>query len=216
MSEHFLEKQLIVIDDFYRNPDAVRALALSLNFSSKAGKLYPGREAIAENNDWSLVWRNLAKFIGAKCVSQAKREIPFSQGKFMLAYSEHEKLRQTNVHVDLNEWAAVIYLSLPQHCTGGLSWYRHIETGAITDTPEWNEICFSEYANKGQDAVREAVLKMSRDLTQWKEIGRVSMRYNRAVLFRSDCFHGTTCLFGNRPENGRLIQLFEFHLDDTK
>ena len=36
------------------------------------------------------------------------------------------------------------------------------------------------------------------------------MRFNRLVVFRSDFFHAITELFGDRAENGRLVQLLHF------
>jgi hypothetical protein len=37
------------------------------------------------------------------------------------------------------------------------------------------------------------------------------MRYNRAVLLMAQCFHMSMGVFGDRPENGRLTQHFEFY-----
>ena len=44
----------------------------------------------------------------------------------------------------------------------------------------------------------------------WEWLFEVPMRFNRLIIFRSDFFHAITELFGDRPENGRLVQLLHF------
>ncbi|MBC7683199.1 MAG: hypothetical protein H7172_12785 [Ferruginibacter sp.] len=45
---------------------------------------------------------------------------------------------------------------------------------------------------------------------RWEWLFEVPMRFNRLVVFGSDYFHAVTELFGNQPDNGRLVQLFHF------
>jgi len=47
-------------------------------------------------------------------------------------------------------------------------------------------------------------------MNEWEQIGEIPMLYNRAILLMSQCFHGSTGLFGNTVENGRLTQNFQF------
>ena len=48
-----MRKSVIVIDDFYEDPDAIRELALRQRWTRKEGATYPGREAIVPGRDWS-------------------------------------------------------------------------------------------------------------------------------------------------------------------
>lgn len=202
---------LTVVDEFYDDPYRVRDIALSSAFDKPAWKLFPGREALAANCDWTGSWERLREFIGEPCLGPNPRTYEFPQGKFNLALATDEETRGTRVHVDLNYWAAIVYLSLPEHCQGGTAWYRHRSTGAFTDTEEWTRALFGHLDGTSVEEVRAAMLKVSLDRDQWEEIARVEMRFNRAVIFEAQAFHATACLFGNRPENGRLTQNFEFY-----
>ena len=51
-------RTLVVIDEFYEDPDSVRASALGLRFARFPGATYPGGEAI-DGRDWSAVWARL-------------------------------------------------------------------------------------------------------------------------------------------------------------
>ena len=203
---------LTVVDDFYDDPYKVRKLALSSAFDKPAWKLFPGREAVAENKDHGADFLGrIREFIGEPCLGANPRTYEFPQGKFNLALAADEETRGTRVHVDLNYWAAVIYLSLPEHCQGGTAWYRHRSTSALTDTAEWHKALFGHLDGESVEKVRAAMLKVSLDRDQWEEIARVEMRFNRAVIFEAHTFHATASLFGDRPENGRLTQNFEFY-----
>ncbi|QFS52814.1 DUF6445 family protein [Nostoc sphaeroides] len=203
---------IIVIDNFYDDPDEIRKLALSLNYSKDPNKVYPGAEGIAIGYDWTEVMNRMRSYIDEPCqTSSPLRNPPFPQGKFNLALASDENKRLSRVHVDLNRWAGVVYLSRPEDCCGGTSWYRHRASGAITDTQEWMEQIFSHCAGKTAEEYKKDVLKVSTDMSQWEEIQRVAMVYNRALILMAHTFHATTCLFGTDINNGRLTQHFELY-----
>ena len=202
---------LAVIDNFYDNPDDVRECALSLDFRKKPDQVFPGAEGFSSEVDWSNVTTYMQSIIREKCGTFTSQKPNFSQGKFNLALARDEDKRLSRVHVDLNKWSGVIYLSKPQDCQGGTSWYRHRQTGALEDSEDWcNEILRNSSQNS-VSALREHILKVSKDMTEWEEIQRVAMKYNRAVVFNAKVFHGTSCLFGDKMDNGRLTQHFEFY-----
>lgn len=208
------EVSLAVIDDFYDDPERVRDAALTASFDKPAWKYFPGREAVVDSIDWSGAWERMRASLGVSGIGPNPRDYAFPQGKFNLAVEADEDTRGTRVHVDLNRWAGVIYLSRPADCRGGTSWYRHKATGALTDSGEWHDHCFGHLAGQDVDKIRTAMLQTSLDRSQWEEIARIEMRFNRAVVFMSQTFHATSCLFGDRPENARLSQHFEFYTDD--
>ena len=203
-------QSLIVLDDFYDDPDSVRRLALSCDFRSKPGATYPGREAVGKGIDWTRT-RNALRMYIDDTVDAPSREPPFPQGKFRLALACDQALRLDGVHEDIQLWSAVIYLSRDEDCRGGVAFYRHRETGALASTPEWHERTFAHHQHLSERERAAEFWRYMRDETQWEEIGQVAMRYNRAVLLMAQCFHGSTGIFGTEPENGRLTQHFEFY-----
>jgi tetratricopeptide (TPR) repeat protein len=128
---------------------------------------------------------------------------------------------RADVHVDNprlpNILGGVLCLALPQHCRGGTAFFRHRDSGweRRPDQATLRAQGFDSFlafqqrhlpANRRQ---RFAEWQQQRD-SVWQQVLEVEMRFNRLILFRSDFFHAITDLFGDRPENGRLVQLFHF------
>ena len=76
-------RSVIVVDDFYDDPDAIRDLALTLPYQKKPGATYPGREA-ASDHDWRGVREHLRSHIDEPCDEECPKDPPFRQGKFRL------------------------------------------------------------------------------------------------------------------------------------
>ncbi len=58
-----------------------------------------------------------------------------------------------------------------------------------------------------------------RSLTQeqrdsWQALLEVPMRHNRLIVYKGHYFHSISNVFGDTPENGRLVQLFFFEVPD--
>jgi hypothetical protein len=61
---------------------------------------------------------------------------------------------------------------------------------------------------------RQGVLSFFNDEKQFEQIGLIPMAFNRAILLMAHSFHGTGKTFGDRKENGRLTQHFEFYREE--
>lgn len=199
---------LMVFDDFYERPHEVREQALSLHYRLKTGAFYPGREA--HGGDLEHVRLRIRALIPDDCDCPCPKEPAFVQGKFRLALASDVNCRPDGVHEDVQSWSAIVYLSLPQHCTGGIGLYRHRATGVTKSTPEWEESVFGSL-DSDPSVREEGIRQHMRDLSNWEQIGEVPMAFNRLVLLRAHCFHASTGIFGGDPASGRLTQHFEFY-----
>ena len=204
-------QSLVVVDNFYDDPDAIRNLAASLDFRRFEGVTYPGAEARCSELDWSVVQKRLARYVLEPVDVLGPKQPAFPQGLFRLALLEDEANRPDGVHQDIQSWSGVIYLSLPQHCRGGVAFYRHRETGAYQATPEWEDAVFGARLISGLEQDTAYMRSYFQDMTHWEEVQRVEMRFNRAVLLMAQCFHASMGLFGTTAEDGRLTQHFEFY-----
>lgn len=150
---------LIVVDDLYADPWAVRDVALSLDYTVRRAS-YPGPEA--------AVWvpeMPLCRFLGDMLSHDTRTEVvPVRAGSHQpiprehrfravrsrrlptprgylhprdvavfSAFSHPEGIRN-EPHID--EWlklqlAATIYLNRPEQCRGGTAFYRHKKTGLV-------------------------------------------------------------------------------------
>lgn len=200
---------MIVVDDFYDDPHAVRARALSLSFRPRQQANYPGGEA--HDADQSAVRDRIRALIPNDCDCPCPKQPPFMQGKFRLALAADAQTRPDGVHEDVQTWSAIIYLSLPEHCDGGVSFYRHRATRALNATPEWEEFVRKKRGvPEGMDCV-EDIRRELRERSNWELIGQVPMQFNRLVILNAHCFHASAGIFGDAPASGRLTQHFEFY-----
>ncbi|MGI0034284.1 MAG: DUF6445 family protein [Nitrososphaera sp.] len=98
------------------------------------------------------------------------------------------------VHADrgYGSLAAVLYLSLPEHCTGGTAFWRH--RSGIDRLP-------AEAGDEHQ-AVRDFVR-----ISRWRQTQVVPMAFNRLILYPTQLFHSRWPFqaFGTGPQDGRLI-----------
>ena len=179
---------LIVVDDFYENPDEVREYAMKQTFVSHPnnhkGKrtdtvhLFDGLKETFE----SLLGReiqNWTKYGTNGCFQ-------YCIGGDQLVY-----------HCDVQEYAAIVFLTPDAPPQTGTSFYRSKHTHHLTVSQEEIPIVF-----KG------GVL----DPTEFEMVDSVGNVYNRLVIFNANQIHSASCYFGNRLENGRLFQMFFFDL----
>ena len=210
-----MQKKLIIVDDFYADPDAVRRAALAGDYYAEKGHTYPG-----ENSKSALVLPGIMetfKSILGPNVEQTKVGL---FGHFRISRgSDHF---EQDVHVDPPVtpdeflWAGVLYLN-PQEQSlrpdgttrdGTLLW-RHkardidripmsLEEGQAWGFPDF-------------EAVRqELIYKDGLDRSKWELMTRIPMKYNRIVFFRPWQWHSHGENFGKTREDSRLVQIFFF------
>jgi hypothetical protein len=198
-------KSLIVVDDFYSQPDKIRTAACDCEWlkPEALGPKFPGIESRRSFYSTSVV--NEFEALANCRIRVETTTLPF--GVFSLGLEQH--LRHRVVHVDPCEWTGIVYLTLPEHCKGGTALYRHVSTG-LTKTPDREQLEALGYRSEEEfnskvfepDQVREEA---------WREDIVVGMKYNRLILFRANSFHASTGYFGKTIQDARLIQLFFFN-----
>ena len=203
MKQEF-RKNLIVVDNFYSNPDAVRNFALNTEYEELGGRNWPGRDSLYEHGKEELT-QMCSQIVGQKLTTKSCNKCSY----FRLT-KEQEYGRQ-DIHFDPNPglvWAGLIYLTPTLHPTGGTKFWKHKQTG-------W------EFAPTQQEAAQygvhshEDMVKFfnteGKDRTKWIETDNVAFKFNRLVLFNPFLFHSNGDWFGTKNENARLVQLLFFH-----
>lgn len=179
--------ELLVIDNFYTNPDNVRSFALEQPFDVKGN--YPGsRTKPYLPDDVKNAIQYWMSFAGK--ITDWFENTGYT-GAFQLATAQD----RTWIHSDhFNMWAGVCYLTPNAPHTGGTALYRHKETGLHRRT-EGKEI------GDGYD------------YTKWDKFDVIGNKYNRLILYRADLFHASVDYFGDNIHNGRLFQTFFFNTE---
>jgi hypothetical protein len=195
---------LIIIDNFYENPNEVRKFALEQEFNITGN--YPGmrtartfggiqlrdkiqgyiiqygykiikftvNEFIEENNDNCSFTMNCANDI-------AKSWIHVDT-----LYCKLEKDKKKIVHM-----AGVLYLSPNAPPNSGTTFYRF------------------DYSNENYDK-NIPIMKYTHDITKWKKIDTIGNLFNRLIIFNAHIHHSIEMLFGIDKYDGRLTQNFFF------
>jgi len=177
---------LMVIDNFYSNPDNVRAYALEQPFDVKGN--YPGSRTKPylpqDVKDAIQYWMAFAGEITDWFENTGYT------GAFQIATAQD----RTWIHSDhFNMWAGVCYLTPDAPHTGGTALYRHRATG---------------FYRRGDIEVGDGY-----DYTKWDKFDTIGNKYNRLILYRADLFHASVDYFGDNLHNGRLFQTFFFNTE---
>lgn len=190
--------ELIVVDNFYENPDKVREYAMKQEF--KANELYHkgNRTERSYIPSWAkdefsrLLNKKVTEFVGATGVFQ------YCVAKDNVVY-----------HYDTQEYAAMVYLSPNAPLQTGTQTYRSKHTGLFT-------------AATDEDAQRLGLSKEEIDQKSFNGnnfydrhnmelVDSVANVYNRCVIFNARSLHAATSYFGDRKENARLFHLYFFN-----
>lgn len=181
--------QIVVVDDFLPDPDAVRNQALSL-----------GDAGFRENSGYK--GRRSAQFLGHVDPNAfedllRRRITRWSEhdmcGTFQITLADTPRV----FHSDAQTHAAVLFLKPGAPIEAGLSFHRSRETG-VRRVPTDAETERRTYGGKLLDA------------TAWDEVDRVGNVYNRLVLWDARLIHSAAAYFGTYLETGRLTQIFFF------
>jgi len=187
-----MKSSIIVIDDFYKNPDPVRELGLRQDFNVSGN--YPGLRSKPFKSGG--VKEALEFWLRRPIEEKSWNSIDYN-GAFQYATKD----AVTWIHCDkFNEFAAVVFLSPNPSPHTGVAFYQHKETGDY----RWNDETGSMLDNKGSA------------WDEWEVADRVENRYNRCVIFDSQLFHAAEGYFGDNLENARLFQTYFFDQHKNK
>ena len=193
---------VFVIDDFLRNPQEVRAQAISLEYAV-SGR-YPGLNSVQK-----LRIEGLDQVISTLVREpvRAPWTNDFSHGSCRVALASDQQ--EARIHIDQSHWSGILYLSKPEDCRGGTEFFRHKRTN--TDRVPMNEASLKAAGYSTYEELQKDILdKDALDRSHWEHTMTVPMRFNRLVLLQPHYWHTAGPGFGDTIENGRLIYLMFF------
>jgi hypothetical protein len=201
-------KNLIVIDDFYKNPQSVRQYALRASYldSRAVPEEFPGVESQQCFYSQSVV-EKIEQAVGYR-IKFAPKGNAF--GGFVKSYAKEEACRA--VHVGRTDWMAIVYLCNSKDERGGTVFFRDRATG-LDGIPCDEKLAQAGYRDR--DDFKDRFLKpRALSIGDWVITSRVVPRYNRMVLFRAgQLFHSADGHWGTTEETCRLLQVFFFNAE---
>ncbi|WP_334476360.1 DUF6445 family protein [Bradyrhizobium sp. AZCC 1699] len=200
------QKSLIVIEDFYSDPIAVRELGLNCTYSEpNADQAFAGVESKAAYFTQTLI-STLEQIVGNTIVVDPAKN---AFGRFRKRMSA--SLGRTSVHFDDTDWTGIVYL-FDDPGAGGTTLYKHLGTGLFgpPDETTVERLGYTSLAEFDQSVVMRDTL----DLSKWSASITVAARFNRLVLVRGgENFHGASEFQAASHREVRLTQVFFF--DDS-
>ena len=198
------DKKIIIVDDFYPDPDQIRNIALESDYEKSGLRNYPGC------NTQRPYWNSEINDLFAKATGESVSPKATSSCGHFRYTREHDTSTQI-IHFDpkpSQKWAGVVYLSLPEHYQGhdsGTKIYSHRASGmsvAPKDHIEAQRIGVTTVEDMRRFFETDGV-----DESLWQVEMNVPMKYNRLVLFRPWMWHGIANHFGDNINNCRLTHL---------
>jgi glycosyltransferase involved in cell wall biosynthesis len=180
------ESNIIVIDNFYAEPDKVREFALKQTFSVKGN--YPGYRTECIKEYHSVVKQKLESVL--------QRKITYWPEGYNSSFQYATEEMHSWLHRDLTDYSAIVYLSPDAPVDSGTKFYRHKALKVEEKRDDDHEKLLN------QDTYKESA---------WELVDHVGNKYNRCVIFRGRRTHISGDYFGTSKEDGRLFQMFFFN-----
>lgn len=171
--------QLVTIDNFYKNPDLVRDLALRIppTYNDRIKTYLPGGRigAFYLMDHFAPVVDNIIKKVWPELWIQFPPnhiETVFKDATFAVNVMSTEMLEPRTPHIDCPDpraFAATIFLNTPEECKGGTAFYNYHGPwdGDVKKTKEY--------------------ITDSNGL--WELIHIAEMKYNRFILYQANVLH---------------------------
>ncbi len=199
-------RSLIVVDNFYPNPKAIRRKALSMEFLEPDNLIgWRTTEGYFPNNFIALLESKTGLTVE---YIEMPKGTPYDNGVYYMAFKSGTNKETPWVHWDApaSDYVCIVYLSTNVPISSGISFFKHRQTG-------------TEFGPTAKEAKRLKISKQS--LKEWLErdgnyrkrfieIDKVGHRFNRAVIFPANRLHSASEHFGNNLNNGRIFQAFVF------
>jgi len=184
-------QRVIIVDNFYKDPHAVREFALEQDYHDDAG--YIGRRTRKQ----FFIPGTREAFEDLLGIKITEWESHGMNGRFQHNWSG-EKLVY---HCDDQTWAGMIYLTpdAPPEC--GTTMWRHKETKVHHNSQiKWEE-------GEGLKVFNQRTFL---DRTPYEPVDVAGNVFNRLVLFSGGNIHSASEYFGDCKENCRLWHMFFF------
>ena len=204
-----MRRFLMAVDNFYPDPDRLRAEALRLPYAEPPDYVGWRTRPVRPRG----VRRRIEQAIRlpiTRWVNEAD-DFELGDGVFYIGLSRGERAERVGVHYDEPAgWVTmVVYLTPGAPADAGTSLWRHRPTG-LTTRPTRRD---AERLGVSVAELNDALDGDSRRRSRWEEIDRVGNVYNRAVFYHSGMLHSATRHFGRSVRDGRVYQTFRFAVD---
>lgn len=180
------DKRIFVVDNFYTDPYAVREYALQQEFIEDL-RYYKGKRTKEK-----FFIPGTKKFFEQIIGQQIKLWDEYDMNGVFQSCDAEDPLVY---HTDLQQWAAMIYLTPNAPFQSGTSLYAHKETKVRHSSESGIETAFDGGFYDG---------------TKFELVDSIGNVFNRLVIFNGKCIHAPSQYFGKTLSDSRLFHMFFF------
>ena len=160
-----MKTNLLIIDDFYRDPDLIRDVALQSKFEVKGN--FPG------NRTESFATDDVKEAIQTLILPHAGK-ITKWDAMYNGSFQYTTAFDRSWIHADNGTtWAGLVYLTPDAPLSSGTGLYKHKETGAT----EWDPNCGIEYNDYKPN-------RETQDYTKWELVERYENNNGFTIIKR--------------------------------
>ncbi len=193
----------LVLDNFFRDPIAVRERALSKPFTNKTGH-FPGTRSVNEFRFLEL--REFCRNASPLLAERGELKIQSACFQFL-----GKGQRKPYIHADpMAGYAGIVFLGHKAGSYPGTSFFRHKETGLDCFKSENKEWIRETFPNRAAFRNARDILDRDRFFTpkKWTKVATLDAAFNRLILFPAEQLHQNASAWGTNPRNGRLTYNF--------
>eukprot|EP00518_Triparma_eleuthera_P003127 CAMPEP_0182460334 /NCGR_PEP_ID=MMETSP1319-20130603/5231_1 /TAXON_ID=172717 /ORGANISM="Bolidomonas pacifica, Strain RCC208" /LENGTH=299 /DNA_ID=CAMNT_0024659417 /DNA_START=104 /DNA_END=1000 /DNA_ORIENTATION=+ len=178
--------RLYVIDDFLSDPDALRSLALSLEYEVETipgtVQRFTRSPQLSADPRLRLLKPAVEEILGARTLNWSLNG--GDNIRIQLTFSDEYPTHC--VHTDNFQWAGLLYLHPSPPPNTGTTFYRHKASSSLKEggSFDWTSDKF--------------------DMDAWEAVDTVGNVYNRLILFDASHYHRSEGYFGGDKEGGRM------------
>ena len=193
-----LNTDLVIIDNVYKNPHAVREFALSCDFETNEA-YHKGRRT-----NTRYITEELKNLFG----KALNKKITIWEDHGMNGVFQYCVAQDALVyHTDMQSYAAMIFLTPDAPSSCGTSLYRSKSTGLRTAPTERDA---EKLGRSAGDLTYEIFKNNFYDKTNLEVVDVAGNVFNRLILFNAQSIHAASEYFGDDKTNSRLFQIFFF------
>jgi hypothetical protein len=188
--------RIAVVDNFYKNPDLVRDLALTippsvnerilnnLPYGADSGRI----NAFYIMDHLGPAYDQIIKQVWPEIHQQYEQDYfleSFKRATFMVNVMTSNNLPPRLPHVDSDDkrfFASAIYLNTPAECAGGTAFYTFGDKLYASDI----DVPARTVDVDGTQPSNHFTVDNCGD---WKRVGMVDMKYNRMIIYSQNIFH---------------------------
>lgn len=217
---------LLIIDNFYSEPETIRIMALSQEFFQYSPPLpeQVGERVASRYTDADPRWfsTSLLKFQG-RSVNRPHPGFRYADQDVAARLAEvtaEQPDPETWVRSG-DGWNGAFHLHYASEPGNNFSVHHHYRQGDVyprgwsgvvylsPDAPDEAGTSIWQDKVSGKCIAQQGAI-FSKDMTRFKKMLSIANRFNRLVLFRENILHRAESGFGDNPQTGRLTQTFFF------